>query len=151
MQIKPLVCGFTSQDILMVDLDNCSLWQAEQIAKMIMHEWQTVGDCLVIQSSENHYHLVYDSTLNWQQIYDITQTLGALGIVEKNFMWVRELRHDLTLRISPKMYREKQSPVPLPVELLGTTEPEHSYGIQKYLRCLEAFMNTTEDANCQEP
>jgi hypothetical protein len=145
MEIKPLVCGYTAQDHLLVDLDGCSLWQATQIAKMIMQEWQTVGDCLVIESSSNHYHLVYDSALNWQQIYDITQTLGQLGIVEKNFMWVRELRHDLTLRISPKMYREKQSPVPLPVELLGTTEPENSYGIQKYLRCLKAFIDDNEN------
>ena len=151
MEITPLVCGYSTQDHLLVDLDNCSLWQAEQIAKMIIQEWQTVGDCLVVESSSNHYHLVYDSALNWQQIYDITQTLGTLGIVEKNFMWVRELRHDLTLRISPKKYRDKTSPTPLPVMLIGENEPEKSYGIHKYLRCLEAFMNTTEDANCQEP
>lgn len=151
MEIKPLVCGYTTQDHLLVDLDGCSLWQATQIAKMIMQEYPQVGDCLIVLSSEAHYHLIFDSHLNWTRIYDITQTLGYLGIVEKNFMWVRELRHDLTLRISPKKYRDHTSQTPLPIRLIGENEPEKSYGIQKYLRCLEAFMNTTEDANCQEP
>ena len=77
-------------------------------------------------------------------------TMGALGIVEKNFSMVRELRHDLTLRISPKKYRDHTSQTPLPIMLIGENEPENSYGITKYLRGLEAFMNTTEDANCQD-
>ena len=122
----------------------------QQITKMIIQEWPQVGDCLIVQSSEHHYHLIFDSQLNWTKIYDITQNLGALGIVEKNFMWVRELRHDLTLRISPKKYRDHTSQTPLPIRLIGENEPENSYGILKYLRCLEAFMNTTEDANCQD-
>ena len=121
-EVTPLVCGYTCQDHLLVDLDACSLWQAARIAIITRQEYPQVGDCLIVQSSEHHYHLIFDAKLEWEKIHDIVMTMGALGIVEKNFSMVRELRH----------------------------EPENSYGITKYLRGLEAFMNTTEDANCQD-
>jgi hypothetical protein len=141
MQITPLVCGYTTQDHLLVDLDGCSQWQAKKIAEMLIREYPIAGTCLIVQSSENHYHLVFDSWLPWEYIHKIVMILGDLGLVEKNFSMVRELRHDLTLRISPKMYLEKTSSVPLPVELLGQLEPENSYGILKYLQCLNAFIS----------
>ena len=149
-EVTPLVCGYTCQDHLLVDLDACSLWQAARIAIITRQEYPQVGDCLIVQSSEHHYHLIFDAKLEWEKIHDIVMTMGALGIVEKNFSMVRELRHDLTLRISPKKYRDHTSQTPLPIMLIGENEPENSYGITKYLRGLEAFMNTTEDANCQD-
>jgi hypothetical protein len=141
MQESGLVCGYTTQDHLLIDLDNSSLWKAKQIAYMIMKEYPHIGDCLIVESSEKNHHLIFDAKLGWSTIHKIIMVLAGLEIVELNFAWVRELRHDLTLRISKKHYIDKTSEAPQILFLIP--RPDHkrsvSYGIRKYLSTLEAF------------
>lgn len=136
-----LVCGYTTQEHLLMDLDNSSAWKAEKIAKMIMQEWHDVGDCLIVESSPKHHHLIFDSKMVWRTIHDMIMTLQGVGIVEDNFGWIRELRHDLTLRISPKPYVCHVTPQPQIVTWI--TNPHWTNNregmIKKYINCLAAF------------
>lgn len=97
-----LVVGYTTQDHLLVDLDDCSFFKAARIAKIIGRTWPDVGDCLVVESSPSHFHLIYDDIMEWEQIVRIIDTLAKLNIVEKNYRDVRNFRRDLTLRVSEK-------------------------------------------------
>lgn len=54
-----LICGYTTKEHLLVDLDNCSLRKALCIAKMIMKDYPDVGDCLVVQCAEDSHHLIF--------------------------------------------------------------------------------------------
>jgi hypothetical protein len=142
-QESGLVVGYTTQDHLLIDLDNSSLWKARIIAKEIMAEWPYVGDCLIVESSDKNHHLIFDNKMPWFQISHIIMTLAGLDIVELNFAWVRELRHDLTLRISPKHYISRVSPAPrIRGYLINKWFVDcPQYGIQKYLSALQAFIS----------
>jgi hypothetical protein len=142
-----LVVGYTCQDHLLIDLDGCSLYKADRIARMIREEWPWVGMCLVVESSPMHHHLVYDSKLPWGMITSIVQTLAALGVVEKNYAQVRTFRRDLTLRVSDKHGVERYRPVPKPLYLIGyNLVSGQPYGVRRYLQTLQAFINLDEFA-----
>lgn len=146
-----LVVGYTCQDHLLLDLDNIDYWRVERIAKMIQREWPKVGACAVVRSSRDHYHLVYDSRLSWDEIVHIIQTLAALSIVQKEYAYVRTFRRDLTLRVSEKRGVDRLRPVPEPMALLvPPAATSASYGIIRYLRLLNNFIDVTDFLCCHE-
>lgn len=135
-----LIVGYTTQDHLLLDLDHTSLFKAVKIAKMIQKEYPDVGDCLVVESSKDHYHLVFDDVLEWEQIVRIISTLAALNIVEKNYRDVRNFRRDLTLRVSEKHTALNTRPVPEPVLLICCNHSCDRAGkIEQYLNVLSCF------------
>lgn len=135
-----LVVGYTTQEHLLVDLDSCSLFKACKIARMIQADYPDVGDCLVVKSSSNNFHLVFDDRLEWETIVRIIDVLAALNIVEKNYRDVRNFRRDLTLRVSEKRAVDGIRPVPEPVVMLFCRHScDDSRCIEKYLNVLEAF------------
>ena len=140
-----LVVGYTTQDHLLLDLDNVSLWKATKIALMIEKDYPETGMGLIVRSSPNHYHMIFDNKMPWPWIVQIIETLCDLGIIEKNYAFVRTFRRDLTLRISDKKGVDRHRPTPSPVRFIdywGYEEPR--YGITKYLRMLGMFNKIDE-------
>jgi hypothetical protein len=135
-----LVCGYTTQDHLLLDLDKISYMKAHNIVCMIQRSFLDVGTALLVHSSCWHYHVVFDNCLRWERIVSIIQTLAALNVVEPNYLNVRSFRRDLTLRVSPKHGQQRDRHAPEVVELIRDTfgSAPH-YGITKYLHVLGVF------------
>lgn len=135
-----LVVGYTTQDHLLIDLDNSSEFIAKQITKDIQDEYPFVGDALLVRSSDKHHHVVFDDFVPWTRLVRIIEVLADLGIVQKNYAQVRTFRRDLTLRISDKKGEDRYRPVPnVLCEILCSHDCNHHYGISKYLYYLRMF------------
>lgn len=135
-----LVCGYTCQDHLLVDLDDCNFRKAKRLTLMIMREYPDLGDVLIVRSSDAHYHLIFGSIVSWERLIQVIETLAVLGIVQKAYAQVRTFRRDLTLRISGKNGEDKIRPVPEPVRFITrwNNEKERA-GIERYMWTLKAF------------
>lgn len=135
-----LVVGYTTQDHLLVDLDNCSEYKAKILANKILSEYPFLGDCLIVKSSDAHYHLIFDDLVKWERLVRIIEVLADLGIVQKNYAQVRTFRRDLTLRISDKKGVDRYRPVPDPIcEITVPHECNNHNGVGKYLYYLRMF------------
>jgi len=88
----------------MIDLDGVALGYAKRIAQYCAKEFQA-GDCLVVQSSYGGYHLVYNNTIDWEEILWIMWTLAIKGIVRWKFYAWNKYRANITLRLSTKWYK----------------------------------------------
>jgi len=138
-----LVVGYTTQTHLLVDLDVCSWPKAQAVAKMIMRARPQLGDCLIVESSPAHYHLVFDDFATWKAIVYQIETLADLQIVQENFRQVRQFRRDLTLRVSDKIGAVKYHPVPQPRLIFQQVHRCNNHdGIKQYLGVLNAFNPT---------
>jgi hypothetical protein len=134
-----LILGYSSQNQLLLDLDNCSVKKAIWLARMIQQEWPEVGDCLVVHCGADSHHLVFSNRLSWSKISKILSVLCGLGILEKDYMKIRRFRKDLTLRVSPKQEENKFKPTPLPVAYLHGNNKSENNLINNYLAVLEYF------------
>lgn len=140
MILSNLVCGYTCQDHLLLDLDNVDLFKSRRIVEMIQREYPELGVALLVHSSRFHYHTVFDNRIAWTRIVHIIETLSALGIVEPKYAHVRTFRRDLTLRVSSKSGADHYRPAPEPVCYVGLREfGRPTYGIRRYLRLLGVF------------
>ena len=135
-----LVCGYTTQDHLMLDLDRLGFYKAWHIVRMVQRDYPDVGMALLVHSSRWHYHVVYNNRIGWERIVKIIEDLAALGIVEPNYLNVRSFRRDLTLRVSAKHGEQRDRQVPEPVMLLNVQGRKDPFdGIKSYLKLLGAF------------
>jgi hypothetical protein len=132
-----VVMGYTTQRHLLVDLDNVNLDEAIFIAKEIRRTWPMVGGALVVESSPHHYHLVFDNYVDWAVIEDIIEALADIGVVEKNYAWIRTFRRDLTLRVSDKKGADYYRPAPTPVAEVETEG--FRAGVPDYLNLVIAY------------
>ena len=135
-----LVVGYTTQDHLLVDLDNCSIFKAEILVNKIQDEYPFLGDALLVRSSDQHYHVVFDDFVRWETLVRIIEVMADLGIVQKNYAQVRTFRRDLTLRISDKKGEDRIRPPPEVIEIMTVPHKCNDHnGIAKYLYHLRFF------------
>ncbi len=154
-----LVCGYTTRQHLLLDLDETSQDRAVALARLIMESYPDVGDCLVLESSTpsvksclkyddngvpherwvyQNFHLVFDAPVGWARCVHIIETLWALGCLNPEYMDIRQFRGDMTLRTSPKQLHHRTIPAPKPIQHLLNANQPFSYGnIRKYREFLD--------------
>lgn len=154
-----LILGYTTRRHLILDLDNSTLEKTTRIARMIMREWPKVGDCLILRSSEgsgclrirysrmgrplvtyrrDNYHLVFDNGIGYNASCRICETLAGIGILNKDYVRIREFRGDMTLRVGPSILIAGNKPIPEPVGAIITRRSDKKdWWILHYLRCLD--------------
>lgn len=152
------VVGFTSRYNLMLDIDDTTLYKAEWLTKLIMKRYNKVGDCLIILSSlgdkrktlkytstkrpyltfgRPSYHLVYDNKIGYNLCVKIIESIANLGIIESSFIFMRNFRGDITLRVSPTIQSGNIKPIPKPVKfILNPYCKRHDLCIWEYLNLL---------------
>lgn len=151
-----LIIGYTTRDHLLLDLDDKTQIQAEQIVCMVQASYKEVGDCLIMKSSTsaryvslaydpekqvaptihgNSYHLIFDNRIGYNKIVKICEMLADLDIIEQSFKRMRYFRGDLTLRISPTITTKGIKQMPTPVSRIKNVYTEKKgEGIDNYLR-----------------
>ena len=126
------VLGYTTRRHLILDLDNTTLFLARWVVRKIMTEWPKVGDCIILKSSEKpdqirlihnkwgrpllyhdriNYHLVFDNGIGYNSCVRICRVLAGLGILNPDYVKIRQFRGDMTLRVGTLItYNEVKYP-----------------------------------------
>jgi hypothetical protein len=122
---KGAIEGFTTNNGLLLDLDNTTLHETRQIAKKYLKKWNLEG-YLIAKSSQNNYHIIFNKYLPWETtleyLFKIVWTYHYHKHNDKphltNWAILQTIKHSCTLRISNK--HEKKPPTI--IETKGKTE-----------------------------
>lgn len=153
MHNEKYIIGFSTQDYFLLDLDNTSYEKVYRLSKMLIKEYK-LKSALICKSSSNHeityidnclrhetegsYHIIFSKKIGYEKICQIIETLTVFGILEKDYLQIREWRGDITLRVSPDNSNEYR-PIPRPIKYInrwGTKTDFANDGISQYLNCL---------------
>lgn len=148
--------GYTTRRHLILDLDNSSLSYVRAMARKIMWEWPKVGDCLILCSSEkpdkirlifnkwgrpllihdrHNFHLIFDNGIGYNLSCRICWVLAELGILNPDYVKIREFRGDMTLRVGPTFTHDEVKPPPKVVERVYNNYTTRRDGyIDQYLK-----------------
>lgn len=155
MQKPNIIIGYTTRKHLLLDLDNTTFNKAEYIIKLIQKKWSKVGDCLIMQSSTNksgnnrpiydsliceftsvmgNYHLIFDNYIGYNLCCKIIETLATLDILNADYVKIRTLRGDMTLRVSPIINIDGTKHIPINVGYICNNHLNRADGgIRDYL------------------
>lgn len=103
------VIGYTDTETVMLDFDDTPFRQVKYWALRTMKRFKLEG-FLILKSSENNYHVVFDRRVSWSENMKIVAWVSLLshnGMLEKWFV-MQCIKEGSTLRVSPK--RDKPSP-----------------------------------------
>lgn len=137
-----LIGGYTTKDHLLLDLDHCWRSKAEKVARMIMREYPEVGCCLLVQSSNEGFHLVFSRKMAWSRICHVSKVLASLGTLNRDYIRIREFRHDLTLRVTPIDRGQGVQPQPKVLDIIhaGSCGGRLCCGSGRFRRFLELLV-----------
>lgn len=106
---RKCILGYTDTETVMLDFDNTPLKEVKYWSRRIM-TWFKLEGFIILQSSENNYHVVSDHKVSWSENMRIvawTSLLSNNRMLEKWFL-MQCIKEGATLRVSPK--RDKPSP-----------------------------------------
>lgn len=61
----------------------------------------------------DNFHLVFDNAIGYNLSCRICKVLAGIGILERDYVKIREFRGDMTLRVGPAVLTEETKPVPV--------------------------------------
>jgi hypothetical protein len=95
--------GYTDTETVKLDFDNTSFQKVKYWALLTLKKFK-LGGFLILKSSENCYHVVFDRTVSWAENMSIVAWVSLLSHNEKlrNWLTMQCIKKESTLRISPK-------------------------------------------------
>lgn len=135
--------GYTTRHHLCLDLDNTSINKVFGLTKMLQEYYPYVGDALIMVSSmgtlkqkytyppgsllqlktaRNNYHVIFNNFIDYKLSCHIIETLAYLGVINIEYIRIRSMRNDMTLRVSNTVNMDYTKPAPYP---LGFVINEH--------------------------
>lgn len=152
--------GYTTRSHLCLDLDNTSIGKVYSLALLIIENYHDVGSALILVSSQpslkqkvnypplsmptihtarHNYHVVFNNKIPYERSCHIIETLAYLDIINKEYIRIRSMRNDMTLRISKTVNMDYTKPAPVPVcFVINPYSIEQSDMIFVYFRFLMA-------------
>lgn len=159
--VDKVISAYSTSQHLCIDLDGAHLSQVEGIAKLIQTEYSEVSNCLIVKSSdavvvhkrhelypwltisETHresYHLIFDGEMSYEKCMNIITTLAGCDVLNKQYLFVREWRGDMSLRVSRKLTIQRDAPPPQPVKFIrGRQQYSRTHMIDYYLATLSTY------------
>jgi len=125
---KPCL-GYTDCKTVKLDLDNMSYSDVQEIVTSTMNRFNLKGR-LILKSSKNCYHAVFDQYVSWAENVAIMSWV-ALVLLRKNpkvvkWFLMQCIKGSSTLRVTPK----KDKPAPRIVAKFG----DQSHAIANFLK-----------------
>ena len=119
--------GFTSSEIVMLDLDDKSFKSVKYWALKAMKRFRLDG-FVILRSSKKHYHIIFNCYVSWNVSLSV---IGWVAILSKSVPLLRYLAMQCikgasTIRISPK----GEKPSPRVVYRYG----EQDHAVKEFLR-----------------
>ena len=119
---KPII-GYSDTETVKLDFDNASFRTVRYWAKRAM-KWFKLGGFLILKSSANHYHVVFNRCVSWSENIHVLAWVSLLSHNKKaqRYALMQCIKESSTLRISPK----KQKPSPRIVYRYGKQDEQIS-------------------------
>lgn len=97
------ILGYTDTETVMVDLDEMP-FQAVKKWAMTTMRWFRLRGFIILKSSENCYHVVFDRAVSWSRNMHVVAWVSLLSKSEHLHRWLEMqcIKESSTLRISPK-------------------------------------------------
>ena len=97
------ILGYTSDETVMLDFDDMSLKDVQYWAKRAMN-WFDLGGLLILESSQDSYHVVFDRTVTWSENMRVVAWVALLSRKDKLRRWflMQCIKQKSTLRVSCK-------------------------------------------------
>lgn len=156
------VFGYTTRNHLIIDLDNTSYFKVSKLVDMLMRNYPEIGHCLILQSStskmieveyltplaeyrkktiRNNYHAVFNNFVNYEYCCNIIEALAILGAVNADYVNIRKMRQDMTLRVSKVVNKESIKKPPLVMHfVINPYAKKQEDGIYLYMQLYKCFM-----------
>lgn len=134
------IIGYT--ETVKLDFDNMPFKQVKYWALRAM-EWHKLEGFIILKSSRNHYHVVFNLEVTWSENMRIVAWVSLLAGNEKSkdYLVMQCIKQSSTLRVSPK----KQKPSPRIVYRYGKQDQE----IQDFLEYRKLIKNIIEKIGTQ--
>lgn len=105
---KPIL-GYTDPETVMIDCDNRSFRVVKKLALIVMEKYR-LGGFIILKSSKNCYHVVFDRYVSWE---DNLSAVGWFSVLShnpkvKDYLVMQCIKRASTLRVVPM--KEKPSP-----------------------------------------
>ena len=99
---KPIL-GYTDNETVMLDFDNTPFQTVKYWALRTM-KWFKLGGFLILKSSENCYHIVFNRKVSWSENMSIVAWVSLLSHHENLKQWflMQCIKQASTLRVSSK-------------------------------------------------
>lgn len=131
--------GYTTKNHLCLDFDNTTYFKVRSIIKLLMASYPDIGDCIILESSSpkqreywsyppnspickrrkaQNYHAVFNNFVTYERSCHIIETLAFLGVLNEEYVRIREMRNDMTLRVSKTVNVEYVKPKPVFLEYI---------------------------------
>lgn len=131
--------GYTTKEHLCIDLDNTSFFNVTQLIKIIMLHYPQVGHALIMVSSmpkqvekwnyppektpifrrsKYNYHVIFNNFIGYESCCKIIETLAFLGIINEQYVRIREMRNDMTIRTSKTVCVTHVKHKPYPIDFI---------------------------------
>ena len=165
-----LILGYTTRRHLLLDLDNSTVTKTVSLVRQIMREWPKVGDCLILRSSvgrsllyirysrmgrplliykRDNFHMVFDNGIGYNLCCRICRVLAEIGILNRDYVRIREFRGDMTLRVGPANLIKGFKPIPsyvcYVVNKFGTKRDGYTSVYADALRIARDLFSTDHD------
>ena len=103
------ILGFTDDETVMLDFDDTPFKKVKYWAQIAMNHFG-LGGFLILKSSENHYHVVFNRRVNWAENMSIVAWVSLQSNNQNMLRYLRMqcIKKASTLRVGPK--GEKPSP-----------------------------------------
>jgi len=126
-----VVFGLTYHNVVMLDLDGMSFREVKRLCMEAVRRYR-LGGFVILRSSRNNYHVVFDRTFKtWDKTLNI---MSRIAIMSKNpnvwkWLCMQVIKGGATLRISPKPSNPGFKPPPRVVFRHGNQDT----AVKKYL------------------
>ena len=141
-----MVTAYTTTQHLLVDLDDCSLFQATGLARLLAEEYLDLGDCLIVQCGDYSHHLIFDNKLPFEYLNNVIKLLWDFRYVNDEVKYFRDVRGDFSLRVSEKLTEDSDKSVPNPIYYLSNNQTnQRDAKILDYLKLLSLFNPTANE------
>lgn len=152
---KPnLNIGYTTRNHLCLDLDKTSTYKATKLINILMNEYPELGDALLLVSSSTYkaityyvevhrlthsthpaqnIHVIFSNTVPYEHSCRIIEALARLDVVNQQYVHIRQMRNDMTLRVSRTELTDHTKPKPKPITyIVNPNSPKIDEGILNY-------------------
>ncbi len=152
--------GYTTREHLCLDLDNTSFFKTRNLAEMLMREYPHLGHALILCSSEpkfirrlkhlpmqlpevltrrHNYHVVFNNFISYEASCKIIETLAELDVINREYIRIRQMRNDMTLRVSKTVNMQYTKPKPELLRfIINPYSARQDDGISRYMQLYNA-------------
>lgn len=135
---NPPILGYSDTSTVKIDFDDTTFKSVKYWSLRAM-KWFKLRGFIVLKSSKNHYHVVFDRTVTWKKNLHIIAWIGLESGNTKiqRYLTMQCIKESSTLRISSK----KDKPAPRLVFRYG----EQCYEIKKYFEKRKLIRNIIQN------